>query len=327
MPAGGEPGRLFVTAMIEPGWHIYSLTQPSGGPIATKIEVDPLSAVRLAGKFQPSAPPDRRREPAFDNLVVETHHGTVTWAAPIEVTAGADPSRLKIVGKVVVQPCDANSCLPPAEIPFTAKLVAGPPPTDKIESKAPCGVQSKYSENRRRRSTQADFDGIDASDGVHRRTDPDLLPCVLPVVGLKILSFLEQSGHSRRHALVLNIWYSLGLLAVFLVLATLSAMLGLGWGQLFSFNEFNITLAAVVFVMGLSFLGVWEIPIPGFVGRGKAVELAEKEGFAGAFSKGVVTTLLATPCTAVSRLGADVVRQPTARKNICRFHRSGTGNG
>ena len=126
----------------------------------------------------------------------------------------------------------------------------------------------------------------------------NLMPCVLPVIGLKILSFLEQSGHSRRHALVLNVWYSLGLLAVFLVLATLAVTLGLGWGQLFSYNGFNITLVAVVFAMGLSFLGVWEIPIPGFVGRGKAVELAEKEGFAGAFVKGAITTILATPCTA-----------------------------
>ena len=50
--------------------------------------------------------------------------------------------------------------------------------------------------------------------------------------------------------------------------------------------------------MGLSFLGVWEVPIPGFVGRGKTVELAEKEGFAGAFSKGILTTILATPCSA-----------------------------
>ena len=126
----------------------------------------------------------------------------------------------------------------------------------------------------------------------------NLMPCVLPVIGLKILSFLEQSGHDRRHALLLNVWYSLGLLSVFLVLATLAVIWGFGWGQLFSYNGFNIALVAVVFAMGLSFLGVWEIPIPGFVGRGKTMEMAEKEGFAGAFSKGVITTILATPCTA-----------------------------
>ena len=126
----------------------------------------------------------------------------------------------------------------------------------------------------------------------------NLMPCVLPVIGLKVLSFVEQSGHHRARALWLNVWYSLGLLTVFWVLAALAVFFGLGWGQLFTYGGFNIALAAVVFTMGLSFLGVWEIPIPGFVGSGRMVELEQKEGAGGAFAKGVITTLLATPCTA-----------------------------
>jgi thiol:disulfide interchange protein len=47
----------------------------------------------------------------------------------------------------------------------------------------------------------------------------------------------------------------------------------------------------------LSFLGVWEIPIPGFVGSGKAAEAATHEGASGAFAKGVLSTVLATPCS------------------------------
>jgi thiol:disulfide interchange protein len=50
--------------------------------------------------------------------------------------------------------------------------------------------------------------------------------------------------------------------------------------------------------MALSFLGVWEIPIPGFVGRGRAGELQAKEGASGAFFKGVFATILATPARA-----------------------------
>jgi thiol:disulfide interchange protein len=44
-------------------------------------------------------------------------------------------------------------------------------------------------------------------------------------------------------------------------------------------------------------LGVWEIPIPGFVGSGKGVEIAAREGAVGAFAKGILTTVLATPCS------------------------------
>jgi suppressor for copper-sensitivity B len=49
--------------------------------------------------------------------------------------------------------------------------------------------------------------------------------------------------------------------------------------------------------MALSFLGVWEIPIPGFAGSGTAARLATREGYAGAVFKGVFTTILATPCS------------------------------
>jgi thiol:disulfide interchange protein len=125
----------------------------------------------------------------------------------------------------------------------------------------------------------------------------NLMPCVLPVIGLKVMSFVQQAGESRAKVFTLNLWYTLGLVSVFLVLATLAAVFNLGWGEQFNFDTFNITMVAVVFAMGLSFLGVWEIPIPGFVGSGKANELAQQEGPGGAFAKGIVTTLLATPCS------------------------------
>jgi cytochrome c biogenesis protein CcdA/DsbC/DsbD-like thiol-disulfide interchange protein len=125
----------------------------------------------------------------------------------------------------------------------------------------------------------------------------NLMPCVLPVIGLKILAFVEQGGRQRSHVLALNLWYSAGILSVFLILATLAAFLNVGWGEQFQSTGFNVAMAALVFVMALSFLGVWEIPIPGFAGSSAATKLAHSEGFLGAFSKGVLTTVLATPCS------------------------------
>ncbi len=127
----------------------------------------------------------------------------------------------------------------------------------------------------------------------------NIMPCVLPVIGLKILSFVEQSGHNRRKAFMLNVWYSFGLLAVWFMFASLAVgPQHLGWGELFGRAWFTITLTAVVFVMALSFMGVWEVPLPTFLGSGKASELASHEGAVGAFFKGVLTTFLATPCSA-----------------------------
>ena len=125
----------------------------------------------------------------------------------------------------------------------------------------------------------------------------NLMPCVLPVIGLKVMSFVEQAGHSRTHALVLNLWYSAGIVSVFLLLGFLAAWIGLSWGGQFGSTAFTVTLAAIVFAMALSLLGVWEIPIPGFFGSGAVQDAAAKEGPSGAFLKGAITTVLATPCT------------------------------
>lgn len=318
-PSPGKPGYLLVTAVIEPGWAIYSITQKDSGPIRTEIQVVPPQGIRLAGPFQPSVAPEvTKEEEAFGDLPIEKHHGTVTWSAPLELGPGVDPASLRIGGKFKMQACTPNSCNPPQDIPFVAALGQGAalPVQANANWQAPATPPAAPpAAAPRATAPSAPFDlgalEIAENDEIKQTSMLlailmgfvgglilNLMPCVLPVIGLKILSFVEQAGHDRRHAFMLNVWYSLGLLSVFLVLATLAVTLGLGWGQLFSFSGFNISLAAVVFVMGLSFLGVWEIPIPGFVGRGKGVELAQKEGGAGAFAKGALTTLLATPCSA-----------------------------
>jgi thiol:disulfide interchange protein DsbD len=95
---------------------------------------------------------------------------------------------------------------------------------------------------------------------------------------------------------MLNLWYSLGVMTVFMALATMVVVFGLKWADQFTSATFNVVLASIVFVFALSFLGVWEIPIPGFVGTGKAQKLAEREGATAAFMKGILATVLATPC-------------------------------
>lgn len=131
----------------------------------------------------------------------------------------------------------------------------------------------------------------------------NLMPCVLPVLGLKLMSFAQQSGKARAEVFRTNLWYCAGVYAVFFALATASvaANIGLGsrnlaWGEQFTSSTFNITMAAIVFAFALSFLGVWELPIPGFIGE-KAGHLQSKEGPLGAFLKGVLSTVLATPCS------------------------------
>ncbi len=146
----------------------------------------------------------------------------------------------------------------------------------------------------------------------------NLMPCVLPVIAPKLHSFVRQAGEARLRIFLLNVSYTLGLLTVLWILAALSRIADLtallkefvpqdfaaklpnlqnmGWGQQFTYPAFVIFMIALVFVMGLSFLGVWEIPIPGMISSGKLGKMQRKEGFWGAYCMGILTTLLATPC-------------------------------
>jgi len=314
-PTSRQPAQLSITAQIEPTWHIYSITQPPGGPVPTEIRLRSSKAFQQNGDVHVEPLPDRKSEPAFDNLVVETHHDRVTWHVPIAIAPGVDLETLTIEGLLRVQPCNPDNCLPPKELPFAAQLARNV----AVSAKSPILAGSAGPNGRQR----ADRETPDADGPAMRPKKPtmvvdnelqqslvvimglgflgglilNLMPCVLPVIGLKILSFVQQAGQSRGRALALNAWYSLGLLSVFIVLASLAVFMSLGWGQLFSFTGFNVALAAVVFAMSLSLLGVWEIPVPGLFGSGKASDLSEREGAAGAFFKGVLTTILATPCS------------------------------
>jgi thiol:disulfide interchange protein len=277
----GQPARLFVTAAIVPGWHIYSITQPEGGPLATVIDVAQAAGVQV-GKFTAMTEPARSKEAAFDNLTVESHEKSITWWAPLTLGSTVDPAKLQIRGKVRVQACDANSCLPPKEIPFLALLGPGIVLQATGETASHLDIEAVLP-----------VLGFAFLGGLIL----NVMPCVLPVISLKLLSFLEQAGKRRGRVFYLNVWYSAGLLSVFMVLAALAATAGLAWGEQFTLPWFKVAMTALVFAMALSFLGVWEIPIPGFVGAGKANQLQAEEGPSGAFFKGVFATILATPCS------------------------------
>src|SRR5687768_16974082 len=89
--AAGQPARLFVTAEIKSGWHVYSITQPKGGPLPSKIKLATSPAYRTLGEFNASPPAAVHRYPdAYGDLPVEEHQSRVTWYVPIELSAGSD---------------------------------------------------------------------------------------------------------------------------------------------------------------------------------------------------------------------------------------------
>jgi thiol:disulfide interchange protein len=128
----------------------------------------------------------------------------------------------------------------------------------------------------------------------------NLMPCVFPVLGIKILGFVNQAGSDRRKVTLHGIVFTLGVLASFWALAGLLAILRaggdqLGWGFQLQSPAFVFVLAAVMLVFALSLSGVFEF---GLRATGIGAGLQSKSGYGGSFFTGVLATVVATPCSA-----------------------------
>jgi thiol:disulfide interchange protein DsbD len=130
----------------------------------------------------------------------------------------------------------------------------------------------------------------------------NLMPCVLPVISLKIFGFIQHAGQDRRRILRSGLAFVAGIFAWFIGLALLliglkSAGREITWAFQFTNPYFVIAMSAVVLVFALNLFGVFEISLPQFANRG-VLGWTAKEGDAGSFFQGVFATVLATPCTA-----------------------------
>ena len=130
----------------------------------------------------------------------------------------------------------------------------------------------------------------------------NLMPCVLPVISLKIFGFIRQSGDSRAAILSHGLAFTAGIFAWFLGLAAVIIALKSGgsevtWAFQFQNPWFNIAIGSIVFVFALNLAGIFEFVLPGKAAT--AMENAGSgSGLGGSFFQGVFATLLATPCTA-----------------------------
>ena len=131
-------------------------------------------------------------------MIVEKHTGTFTWYAPIELAAGVDPATLKITGKVAMQLCDPNTCVD-EDYAWTASLGQG------VE------IPAAATESAADAAADATSLAADAKEPIVLSTllvqlgfaflgglILNLMPCVLPVISLKILSFLRTGRREPR---------------------------------------------------------------------------------------------------------------------------------
>jgi thiol:disulfide interchange protein len=128
----------------------------------------------------------------------------------------------------------------------------------------------------------------------------NLMPCVFPVLGLKILGFVNQAGHDRAKVTLHGLVFTAGVLLSFWALAIALAVLRaggaeLGWGFQLQEPAFVYGLAALLLVFAMNMSGVFEF---GLGATAVGSNLQAKSGYSGSFFTGVLATIVATPCSA-----------------------------
>lgn len=328
-PEDAKPGdtvTLSVKATIDEAFHIFATDHdPKNVGKPTTIEVAALAGLKPAkdaSNFQPDRDVELHDEVIDgERLVQRIHHTEIGWTRKFILTEVAEKDGFGISGRIDFQFCGNGSCTG-KRFDYSignvsqAKPVSGiamPVGSSSTSDTTPRNSDSSSSlfENIRFREPGGDSAEVAAEAGTTGGAQATLIatlisafigglilnvmPCVLPVIAIKALSFAQQAGESRGRLLLLNVTYAAGVMTVFMLLASLGAFAEMSWGNLFQKTEFTVSMGAVVFAMGLSLLGVFELPIPGFIGAGAGSH--QQEGLSGAFMTGVFATILATPCS------------------------------
>ena len=128
----------------------------------------------------------------------------------------------------------------------------------------------------------------------------NLMPCVLPILTLKLFGFIEMAKDNKKSLIQSQLSYLMGILCSLWALSSLIILMRnfgqmVGWGFQLQYPPFVAFLVWLFFIMGLSFIGVFEV-------NGKFVSLGDqltrKPGLTGSFFTGVLAVIVASPCTA-----------------------------
>lgn len=289
----GEPVTLSITMDLDENWHTYAL-QPGEKQIEqpTEIALNRTDGLEPEGDWTESPAPEVVQRPDSQSRLF-SHR--VTWSKTFTRT---ESPNLAVEGELSYQICEEDKrCLPQKTMPFAlgegqpAELVKDAVAATAVPNE-PGRAAATFEVAQNGASTSLPMVLLFAFVG---GLTLNIMPCVLPVLAIKILSFVQQAGESRARILSLNLVYTLGVVSVFWLLAGLAAFFSYSWGGLFQQEWFRVGMVLLLFVLGLNMLGVFEVMLPGVIGH--AAGMGHREGLPGAFLTGIFATLLATPCS------------------------------
>lgn len=300
----GDTASVVLSATIEPGWHLYSLDQPKGGPIATTIKVTeghPVEILRTIRTGEPRSQPD-------PNFIVDGKPLTTKYfldAAEFKIDLKALEPTVLASTKLDVrfQLCNDTLCLPPR---VKRVSIAGEEDVKKpVASNQPSG--SSYTSNSVQPTTDNRQPPTDIWAFIWLAATLGALslltPCVFPMIPITVSYFTNHSSGSRSRSVRLATVYSLGIVATFTLLGMLLAIfVGAAGINVFAANPWvNILIAGIFLFFAFNLFGAYEITIPsGILSKLDSLtrsQEGEGSGVIGALLMGLTFTLTSFTCT------------------------------
>jgi len=304
---------LKLTATLEDGWHLYSLTTPKGGPIRTTASLAENPAIESAKLYQPK--PERKFDKNF-GIDTETFEKEIVFLVEAQVKKDAPAGSADLVAQVRYQTCSSTMCLPPKKktAAFTLTIDPSAPPAAALVVPAgysevkPGSPQSAPADaSAAAENTKRTQDGIQASgsQGLGVQGLPAFLltafglglasiftPCVFPMIPITVSFFLNGRG-----GLMQAFIFSLGIIVLFCALGLgVTALVGpFGVVQLGSNPWVNGFIALVFGVFALSLLGAFEITLPSSL-LTKLDSASRRGGYLGTLLMGLTFSLTSFAC-------------------------------
>jgi thiol:disulfide interchange protein len=288
-----------VDAKIDPGWHLYALTQEGGGPQALVISVPPESPFRMAGPVIAPLPIT-----AFDanfNIDTQYHAEEATFYVPVTVPANAS-GRTSLELDITLQTCTDRFCLPTKTERVTLSLLVPGTGADAtmVARAAPAAAGKKVFVEDMAASTAAStlpaYLGLAALMGALSL----LTPCVFPMVPITVSYFTGRAEKDRRRAVIQALVYGAGIVFTF---TAVGAVLALGFGasglnQLAANPWLNLGIAALFVVFALNLFGAFQLALPSrFLTRAVSADPGRSR-YVGTLLMGLAFTLTSFTCTA-----------------------------
>ncbi|MBX7211019.1 MAG: thioredoxin family protein [Verrucomicrobiaceae bacterium] len=301
--APGRPFRIAVKLVHAPHNHTYGKKLPADG---TGVTTTLAWELPDGWKAEELPWPEPHEVPSTGGEKSLGYDETVYLPAKI-TPAGAAGTAAEIVVKVRGLVCDPESCMPfkteaKTSLPLAAAAEIAAASTEVFQ-KVDAGSKTAGDSSEKDATAQAAKPKHTADEGVLTLVIfaflggliLNVMPCVFPVLGIKVLGIVRQSGEDRTQVVRHGFVYTAGVLVCFWILAGLVIALGKGWGfQLQNAGfVFGLTCFFVVFAMNMA--GVFEI---GSSAVGVGAELQSRQGLGGSFFSGLLAVVVATPCSA-----------------------------